>query len=129
MQFSNGAKMKKSLLISISILLCSFSLAAQTSTLAELAGTAKNTKKISNEDAASIISTSTAVESLASRVQIAMSNSDYMVTAGDIYGLAFIVGSSPMEYKIIEKQTSFWKGNICSAILTVISRDNVIFNS
>ena len=38
---------------------------------------------------------------IANRVQMAMSNSDYMVTAGDIYGLAFIVGSSPMEYKII----------------------------
>ena len=88
--------MKKSFIISISILFCCFSLSAQTNTLAALAGAVnRNTK---TADTTAIAS---ATENLASRVQLAMSNSDYLVTAGDIYGLAFIVGSSPMEYKII----------------------------
>lgn len=35
------------------------------------------------------------------RVQIAMSNSDYMVTPGDIYVLTYAAGSSAMQYKTV----------------------------
>ena len=75
--------MKKRVLFTIAMLISVLPLAAQT--------------RSSLSDSAAV----NAVESVANRVQIALSNSDYLVTAGDIYGLAFIVGSSPMEYKII----------------------------
>ncbi len=88
MHFVNGAKMKKKLLSSILILSCSFMLIAQN-------------RNIKTTDETKV----SAEEAVANRVQLAISNSDYMVTAGDIYGLGFIVGTSPMEYKIIVDST------------------------
>ena len=41
----------------------------------------------------------------AGRGQIAISNPDYRVTPGDIYGLAFVVGSNTLEYKIVVDAT------------------------
>ena len=41
----------------------------------------------------------------AGRGQIAISNPDYRVTPGDIYGLAFVVGSNTLEYKIVVDST------------------------
>lgn len=41
----------------------------------------------------------------AGRGQIAISNPDYRVTPGDIYGLAFVVGSNTLEYKIVVDPT------------------------
>ena len=89
--------MKKQLITSISVLFCSFSLMAQSLSLSSLAKASGN----SSGNAETNLMMNAAVDSVANRVQLAMSNSDYLVTAGDIYGLGFIVGSSPMEYKII----------------------------
>lgn len=41
-----------------------------------------------------------AVLGLENRVQLVMSNPDYMVTAGDIYNLNFVAGTSPVSYSI-----------------------------
>ena len=41
-----------------------------------------------------------AILSLENRVQLVMSNPDYMVTAGDIYNLSFVAGTSPVSYSI-----------------------------
>ena len=46
-----------------------------------------------------------AKEDEARRTQIAISNPDYRVTPGDIYGLAFVVGSNTLEYKIVVDAT------------------------
>ena len=89
--------MKKQLITTISVLFCSFSLMAQSLSLSSLAKASGN----SSGNAETNLMMNAAVDSVANRVQLAMSNSDYLVTAGDIYGLGFIVGSSPMEYKII----------------------------
>ena len=50
-----------------------------------------------------VAKTSTSDE--AGRGQIAISNPDYRVTPGDIYGLAFVVGSNTLEYKIVVDAT------------------------
>ncbi len=55
--------------------------------------------------AAGELSVETVNQEVDSRVQIAMSNADYMVTAGDIYTLGFIAGSSTMEYHIMVDST------------------------
>ena len=44
--------------------------------------------------------TDSANENLVPDAQLAMSRADYPVTAGDIYALAFSVGSSPVTYSI-----------------------------
>lgn len=53
----------------------------------------------SEEDMGSDFETS-AVLGLENRVQLVMSNPDYMVTAGDIYNLNFVAGTSPVSYSI-----------------------------
>ena len=80
--------MKKQLITSISVLFCSFSLMAQSLSLSSLAKASGN----SSGNAETNLMMNAAVDSVANRVQLAMSNSDYLVTAGDIYGLGFIVG-------------------------------------
>ena len=45
-------------------------------------------------------SVGSAKSSLTPNPQLALSTSDYLVTAGDVYSLAFIVGSSPVTYSI-----------------------------
>ena len=54
---------------------------------------------ISEEDLGSDFETS-AVLGLENRVQLVMSNPDYMVTAGDIYNLNFVAGTTPVSYSI-----------------------------
>ena len=51
-------------------------------------------------DVKSTISNSTIMNE-AAKVQLAISNPDYRVTPGDIYGLAFVVGSNTLQYKIV----------------------------
>ncbi len=51
------------------------------------------------------VSVETINQQVDSRVQIAMSNADYLVTAGDIYTLGFIAGTSTIEYHIIVDST------------------------
>lgn len=76
--------MTRKILFSLIILLIAFPLVAQ-----------------KGAASADLPDTTSADLTMANRVQIAMSNPDYMVTAGDIYGLGFLVGTSQMEYKII----------------------------
>ena len=75
--------MKKKLIFMMVLALCSLNIYAQAASAADTA----------------------ASDELNTRVQLAMSNADYMVTAGDIYTLGFIVGSSTMEYHIIVDST------------------------
>lgn len=70
--------MTKKILLSSIILLFAFSLAAEESSAGTSAGT-----------------------TLDSRVQMAMSNPDYMVTPGDVYVLTYAAGTSAMQYKTV----------------------------
>ena len=81
--------MKKIILIAASLLLISALLFAD------------NPSGAANIEA--VAKTSTSDE--AGRGQIAISNPDYRVTPGDIYGLAFVVGSNTLEYKIVVDAT------------------------
>ena len=78
--------MKKSLLIAV-VFCCAFSVFSQASANATA------------EDIAAMNLAS------AANVQVAMSNPDYMVTAGDIYTLGYAAGSSAVKYTIVVDST------------------------
>lgn len=48
---------------------------------------------------------SAAADDMIGEARLAMSNPDYMVTAGDVYSLSFVAGSSPVEYRILIDST------------------------
>lgn len=88
--------MRKFLFALLSFCLTTLSLPAQNLSLSALSSSSSTrTKKTSSDDLSSL-----ATASKSEYVQIAMSVPDYLVTAGDIYTLSFIIGNEAVSYSL-----------------------------
>ena len=89
--------MKKFLLLGLSIFLSTAVLFAQTAKELDSVKTKDVTKD--EKEAEGLLQR--AEEIKGSKVQMAMSNANYLVTPGDVYTLSFVAGTNAMEYKAV----------------------------
>ena len=93
--------MKKVLLLGISLFLSAAFAFGQTAAVLDSVKTkdvSKDAKQTDDKDTGLL---QKAQEITGSKVQMALSNANYLVTPGDVYTLAFMAGTTSMEYKTI----------------------------